>query len=468
MASDSTADSNRVTITLKKNTVRAVLGAGLSALFLEYIIFAQASFAALILCTTLIIYFAASGLWLRHARQHAIKYNFFLTFTTVDVIIAAFVCAYCFQSVTISSLFFCILVFNSSALGAAKRGVIDTLCYIGGIALAQAITGADWHFLSSLEGEYANAVVTLSAFLATLTYLLLYAYYIYRRFKRVNATNQKLYNDQVLHKLRTYKLSRYVPPTVWNAINQGREASLKTERKRVTVFFSDIQDFSSLSEELEAETLTELLNQYLTEMVKIASQHRGTIDKFMGDGIMVLYGDTNSEGLKADCLRCIAMAVSMRKRMSELETHWFNKGVKKPLRIRMGINTGYCTVGSFGTSDYMDYTVLGTHVNLASRLESAADPGEILISHETWSLIKDVVMCRDKGEIKAKGFSHPIKVYQVVDFRKDLGKNQSYFEERFEGFSMHLDLDKIRNFDKDKIIEQLDKAAEELRDKIIR
>jgi adenylate cyclase len=468
MASDNKADSNRVTITLKKNTVRAVLGAGLSALFLEFIFFTKANLISLILCSSLIIYFTASGLWLRYARHNAIKYNFFLTFITVDTIIAAFVCAYCFQSISISSLFFCILMFNSAALGALKRGVIDAFCYIGGIALAQALTGENWSFSPSLEGDLANSIVTISAYLCALAYLLLYAYYIYRRFKRVNASNQKLYNDQVLHKLRTYKLSRYVPPTVWNAINQGREASLKTERKRVTVFFSDIQGFSALSEELEAETLTELLNQYLTEMVKIASQYRGTIDKFMGDGMMVLFGDTNSEGLKADCLRCIAMAVSMRKRMSELETLWFNKGVKKPLRIRMGINTGYCTVGSFGTSDYMDYTVLGTHVNLASRLESAADPGEILISHETWSLIKDVVMCRDKGEIRAKGFSHPIKVYQVVDFRKDLGKNQSYFEERYEGFSMHLDLEKIRNFDKEKIIEQLDNASEKLRDKIIR
>src|SRR5690606_29169788 len=112
-----------------------------------------------------------------------------------------------------------------------------------------------------------------------------------------------------------------------------------------------------------------------------------------------------------------------------------------------------CTVGSFGTSHYMDYTVLGTHVNLASRLETAADPGEILISHETWSLIKDVIMCRDKGEITAKGFSHPIKVYQVVDFRKDLGKHQSYFEENLEGFSMHMDLEKIKNYDREKVIE---------------
>ena len=267
--------------------------------------------------------------------------------------------------------------------------------------------------------------------------------------------------------MRTYKLARYLTPTVWRAVNEGREKSLSTERKRVTVFFSDIMGFSSLSEELEAESLTDLLNSYLTEMAKIATKHKGTIDKFMGDAIMVIFGDSKSEGLKIDCLRCLAMSIEMRKKMKELQTKWYNQGIKKPLQIRMGINTGYCTVGSFGTSHYMDYTVLGTHVNLASRLESAADPGEILVSHETWSLVKDVVMCRDKGEIKAKGFSHPIKVYQVVDFRKDLGKNQSYFEQNTEGFSMHMDLEKIRNYDKERVIRFLQDAAERLNDKVI-
>lgn len=161
------------------------------------------------------------------------------------------------------------------------------------------------------------------------------------------------------------------------------------------------------------------------------------------------------------------MAIEMRKKMKELQNTWFNQGIKKPLRIRMGINTGYCTVGTFGSRDYMDYTALGTHVNLASRLESAADANEILVSHETWSLIKDVVMCRDKGEISVKGFSHPIKVYQVVDYRKDLGANQSFFEENTQGFSMHVDLNKIRNYEKDKIVDSLEDLLERIKDKII-
>jgi len=159
------------------------------------------------------------------------------------------------------------------------------------------------------------------------------------------------------------------------------------------------------------------------------------------------------------------MSIAMRRRMKVLQQQWFNQGIKKPLQIRMGINTGYCTVGTFGTSHHLDYTVLGTHVNLASRLESAASPGEILISYETCALVKDTVMCRDKGEISVKGFSHPIKVYQVIDLRRDLGKGQSYFEQNLNGFSMHMDLGSVRNYDRERVIQSLQAAAEALKEK---
>ena len=110
---------------------------------------------------------------------------------------------------------------------------------------------------------------------------------------------------------------------------------------------------------------------------------------------------------------------------------------------------------------------MGTHVNLAARLEGAADPGEILISHETWALTKQSVMCRDKGIVNVKGFSTPIKVYQVTDLRKNLGGQQSYVEEHAPGFSMHMDLDKIRNYDKGKVLQSLEKAVSTLKKKVI-
>ena len=141
-------------------------------------------------------------------------------------------------------------------------------------------------------------------------------------------------------------------------------------------------------------------------------------------------------------------------------------GITKPLET-VDINTGYCTVGNFGADTRMDYTIIGREVNLASRLESASEAGEILISHETYSLIKDVIMCRDKGQIAVKGFSRPVQIYQVVDSRRDLGAAPSYVEHELPGFSMYLDTNNIQNYDKERVIQALQQAAERLRDKVI-
>ncbi len=357
-------------------------------------------------------------------------------------------------------LFLTMIQFNALISGGVRKLMEDNSAFAVGVLVSFIFHAPSFTLSTSVE-------ISLSSLIGIATYFLVYAVYMHQRFHKLSLSQQQLENEQKWHKIRAYKLSRYLPPTVWKAINQGKDETLQAERKKISIFFSDIKDFSQLAEEIEAEALNELLNHYLTEMSKIVTQHGGTIDKFMGDAIMVLFGDSNSQGVKADCVRCVSMAIAMKKKMRSLQLEWFNQGIKKPLQIRMGINTGYCTVGTFGTSSHLDYTVLGTQVNLASRLESAAEPDEILISHETWSLCKDTVMCRDKGEIQVKGFALPIKVYQVADLRKDLGKNQSYFEERAEGFSMYMDMDKIRNYDKEKVIESLEKAAEKLRDKVI-
>lgn len=357
-------------------------------------------------------------------------------------------------------LFLAMIQFNALLNGGLRRWLEDNTALACGVGLSWLVHKPQLIFDSSIQ-------ISAVSLIGIITYFLAYALYMHQRFHKLKMSNDKLLNEQKWHKIRAYKLSRYLAPAVWQAVNQGKDEALQAERKKVTVFFSDIKDFSQLSEEMEAEALTELLNQYLTEMTKIVAHFGGTIDKFMGDAIMVLFGDSTSKGVKDDCLRGVHMAIAMKKRMKSLQQEWWSQGIKRPLQIRMGINTGYCTVGTFGTSTHLDYTVLGTHVNLASRLESAAAPDEILISHETWSLVKDSVLCRDKGEILVKGFSAPVKVYEVAGLRKDLGRNQTYFEDRAEGFSMYLDLDKVRNYDKENVLAALKKAAEKLRDKII-
>jgi len=313
----------------------------------------------------------------------------------------------------------------------------------------------------------SDLTISASSLIGVFTYFCAYAFYTYKQISALKHANRELTQEQYTGRLRTYKLSKYLPQRLWRAVTTGRESELVTERKLLTVFFSDIKDFSQLTEELEAETFTQLLNSYLSEMARIAGQYGGTIDKFIGDAVMVVFGDDDSKGPKSDALRCVAMALAMRKRVREMKQEWYNKGIARPLQVRMGINTGYCTVGIFGTANYQSYTVMGTHVNLAARLEGAAQPGEILISHETWALTKHSVMCRDKGHVTVKGFSTPVKVYQVTDLRKNLGGQQGYLEDHAPGFSMHLDLDKVRNYDKDRVLQALEKAAKTLKSKVI-
>lgn len=360
-----------------------------------------------------------------------------------------------------SVLFVTMVQFNALLQGGVKKWAGDNLALLVGVAAALVVHRPSWVFSDNLQ-------ISAASLIGIMTYFCAYALYTHGRIRRMTTAIEQLRNDQHLHKLRAYRLSRYLPPPVWSAINEGRDRALATARRRLTIFFADIKGFSQMSEELEAETLTDLLNSFLTEMTKIATQYGGVVNKFMGDGVMVVFGDNdNSAGARQDAIRCVSMAIAMKRRIKVVQHEWFKKGIRKPLRIRMGINTGYCTVGTFGTSDHLDYTVLGTHVNLASRLEGAAEPGEILISYETWSLVKDVIMCRDKGSIQVKGFSQPIQVYQVVDLRKQLGNNQSYFEVSTDGFAMHLDMELIRNYDKDKVIRTLEDAAERLKDKVI-
>ena len=188
------------------------------------------------------------------------------------------------------------------------------------------------------------------------------------------------------------------------------------------MFFSDIVDFTATTDDLESEELTGLLNHYLTEMSKIALEHGATIDKYIGDAILAFFGDPETRGVKEDAMACVNMAIAMQRRMRELQSEWRDAGLEKPFQLRIGISTGYCTVGNFGSDDRMDYTIIGNEVNLASRLQSHAEPGSILISHETYSLVKDIVLAEEREPIQAKGFAKPVRNYKVLDQFDDTGR----------------------------------------------
>ena len=235
-------------------------------------------------------------------------------------------------------------------------------------------------------------------------------------------------NDSVLRQnewltLRTFRLSKYLSPPLRKAILTGKDVRAETEEKALTIFFSDMEGFTQLAERLDPEQLTSLLNSYLTVMSEIAFRFGGTVDKVIGDSIMVFFGDPESRGVRSDAVRCVSMAIAMRKAMQELQLRWQAEGIEHPVGLRMGINSGVCKVGNFGTENRLDYTLLGRAVNLANRLESSADSNEILLSEDTYGLIGDSIHCIDKGQISIKGFAEPVKVYSAVDLHKHLSSD---------------------------------------------
>ena len=216
------------------------------------------------------------------------------------------------------------------------------------------------------------------------------------------------------------KLAKYLAPQVYDSIFTGQQdVKIVSKRKKLTVCFSDLVGFTEITDKMESEDLTQLLNHYLTEMSKIALQYGATIDKYVGDAIVMFFGDPTTLGVKEDALACVNMAIAMQKRVGELAHEWAKSGIDTPLRCRIGIHTGYCTVGNFGSDDRMDYTMVGGTVNLASRLEHEAPPGGVLISFETYAHVQDDVRCEERGRVQVKGIAQPVATYVVVGLKQD-------------------------------------------------
>ncbi len=255
------------------------------------------------------------------------------------------------------------------------------------------------------------------------------------------------------------KLSRYLSPQLYRSIFEGRrDVRLETTRKKLSIFFSDIAGFTANTDHMEPEDLNFVLNSYLERMSGLVLEYGGTLDKFIGDAILVFFGDPESKGAREDALNCVKMAIEMQRAILDLRKQWAVQGINMPFAARMGIASGYCTVGNFGSKDRMDYTVIGGQVNLASRLESAAEPGRILVSNETWSMVKDAIYCKKMGEISVKGFDRPIPIYEVVDLFERVKSNAEEIVLDTPGLSLRMDPREIAEEDKQKLFNQLQLA----------
>lgn len=201
----------------------------------------------------------------------------------------------------------------------------------------------------------------------------------------------------------TRQVSRYVSPHVFSAIFAGEKSgTLKTEAKPLTIFFSDIVQFTARTQSLGDKEITLWLNTYLEAMTGIIHKHAGTLDKFIGDAVMAFFGDPQSLGIKEDAAAAVLMAIEMNQAAEAMG-----------IQVRIGLNSGLAFVGNFGAAEQMNYTIIGHSVNVASRLQANSEPGRILISEATYDLIKEDFWCEPRGPIQVKGLEHSLMTYWV-------------------------------------------------------
>lgn len=265
----------------------------------------------------------------------------------------------------------------------------------------------------------------------------------------VQAAKEEAEKQQQLLQKASDRLSKYLSPQICEQIFSDVEFDTGTGRKKLTIFFSDIVNFTSITESMEAEELSGFLNFYLTNMCEIALKYGGTIDKFIGDSVMIFFGDPQSKGPEQDALACCNMGLEMLafvEKNEELFKEQFNFPEK--LEIRIGVHSGVCSVGNFGSDQRLDYTVIGRAVNVAARLEQAAPKNSMLFSNSTKSLLGDTFQVSDSIEVKAKGIDRPIIGYILTN---QISK-RSLVTVKEEGISVKFDPSIIDKKEVDKFL----------------
>ena len=257
------------------------------------------------------------------------------------------------------------------------------------------------------------------------------------------------------------QLAKYLPPQIHDALFSGRyNTKITTQRKKLTVFFSDIKDFTRTAESLQPESLTEYLNEYFSEMTQIALSYGATIDKYIGDAVMLFFGDPESKGVKEDARACVEMAMEMQERMVVLQKRWRERGFEHPFVIRIGINTGFCNVGNFGSDQRLSYTIIGGEVNVAQRLEASCDPGGILISHDTFIQVDELVQVEERQAVNLKGIDRSIKTYAIKGRREETDKPLRF--SHAQGVHIDLSPNTLNNLDCRLIADQLKALVQQL------
>lgn len=316
--------------------------------------------------------------------------------------------------------------------------------------------------LNSSEINCHEGWITPVILLATMLVMLCHFRHIYHEYMQYETRA-----EQATGRLSTMvsvinKLTRFVPPQIWEPIVKADgPVSVYNKRAKLTIMFSDIVGFTELSDSLSADNLADILNTYMHCMTLVANKHGAVLDKFIGDGMVCFFGEPNSRGPRQDALDCVAMAIDMRREMRTLRQKWRLMGFEG-LDIRVGITTGYCHVGNFGSNNRLSYTLIGKEANLASRLEAVAGTGEIFISECTHDYIAHDYDCEYVGGFQLKGFDNKVNAWRVLDPDENKGQLSKWVDHTLPGFNLHLNFRDMQDNDYQDIRSRLSLALERI------
>ena len=234
--------------------------------------------------------------------------------------------------------------------------------------------------------------------------------------EEINRDLERRVENQVREIERVNRLRRYLAPGLVDSVLASDQFEVNTavKRRTLTIFFSDIRNFTQMADQLEPEDVKSILDEYLSEMTEVIFRHQGTINKFMGDGIMVFFGDPIPQ--EDHQLRALKCAVEMRDRALALQAKLHSR-LPAPFWIGMGIHTGTATVGNLGTGQQLDYTAIGSAVNLAARLQGLSLNNEVIASAAAYEPVRDKLVLRNERKETIRGFAHPIQVAEIVAVR---------------------------------------------------
>jgi class 3 adenylate cyclase/CheY-like chemotaxis protein len=237
-----------------------------------------------------------------------------------------------------------------------------------------------------------------------------------RELAELNRLLEAKVEEQMAALVRSGELRRFLPQRVAESVLNGKiEATADFERRIVTILFVDLVGFTALAGQLQPRELASMLNEYLREMAAIAFVHGGTVDKFLGDAVMVMYGAPQPAPPRSQALGAVQSAIAMRRQVRELAGRW-RRELPGDVKVRIGINTGECTIGVFGSDLLRSYTAIGPAVNIASRLQSQAAADSILCGTSTYDLVAGEVEAQATGPLQLRGIAQPVPAYQILGF----------------------------------------------------